>query len=57
MAELRPEKESVASSHRMRSTAHSLVETLAMQLEREKMEKKKLLEHLQKLETMNKGVM
>lgn len=45
------EKESLAShNNQMRSTAHSLVDTLAMQLERERQQKRKLLEHLVMLE-------
>ena len=39
-----------ASKAELRSTAHDLVSTLQMQLERERQQKRKLLEHLEKLE-------
>jgi len=38
----------------LRSTAHSLVETLQMQLDRERQEKRKLMEHLKSLEGLEK---
>ena len=41
------------SKGQLRSTAHSLIETLQVQLERERQQKRKLLDHLQKIEELS----
>ena len=47
------EGDEIGSRGQLRSTAHSLIETLQVQLERERQQKHKLLEHLQKIEELS----